>query len=113
MEELMVAPKNAVETVTFISEVMVAVLLLNSRNVPIFQLQVQRQASSSLILWLTLSTGNPFDSNPPEDEHGAVMVDVEEADLVELLPQYEKDSVQELHSFGDVVPPKSRGYLKI
>lgn len=44
MEELMVAPKNAVETVTFISEVMVAVLLLNSCNVPVFQLQVQRQA---------------------------------------------------------------------
>lgn len=44
MEELMVAPKNAVETFTFISEVMVAVLLLNSCNVPVFQLQVQRQA---------------------------------------------------------------------
>lgn len=40
------------------------------------------------------------------------MVDVEEADLGELLPQDEKHSVQEFHSFGDVVPPESRCYLK-
>lgn len=61
---------------------------------------------------LTLPSRDPFDADPPEDEHGAVMVDVEEADLVELLPQDEKDCVQELHSFGDVVPPQSRCYLK-
>lgn len=42
---------------------------------------------------LTLSSGDPFDANPPEDEHGAVVVDVEKADLVELLPQDEKDCV--------------------
>lgn len=64
------------------------------------------------ILSLTLPSRDPFDANPPEDEHGAVMVDVEEADLVELLPQDEKDCVQELHSLGDVVPPESRCYLK-
>lgn len=64
------------------------------------------------ILSLTLSTGDPFDANPPEDEHGAVVIDMEEADLVELLPHDEKDCVQELHSFGDVVPPESRCYLK-
>ena len=59
-----------------------------------------------------MSSRDPFDANPPEDEHGAVMVDMEEADLVELLPQDEEDGVQELHSFGDVVPPESRRYLK-
>ena len=59
-----------------------------------------------------MSTGDPLDTNPPEDEHGAVVVDVEEADLVELLPQDEKDCVQKLHSFGDVVPPECRCYLK-
>lgn len=64
------------------------------------------------ILSLTLSTGDPFDANPPEDEHGAVVIDMEEADLVELLPHDEKDCVQELHSFGDIVPPESRCYLK-
>lgn len=68
--------------------------------------------TASKTLLLTLSTGDPFDANPPEDEHGAVMVDVEEADLVELLPQDEKDCVQKLHSFGDIVPPESRCYLK-
>lgn len=57
-----------------------------------------------------LSTRDPLDTDPPEDKHGAVMVDVEEADLVELLPQDEKDCIQEFHSFGDVVPPKSRCY---
>lgn len=64
-------------------------------------------------LSLTLSSRDPFDADPPEDEHGAVMVDMEEADLVEFLPQDEKDCVQELHSFGDVVPPESRCYLKM
>lgn len=61
---------------------------------------------------LTLSSGDPFDADPPEDEHGAVVVDVKKADLVELLPQDEKDRVQKLHSFGDIVPPESRCYLK-
>lgn len=42
---------------------------------------------------LTLSSRDPLDANPPEDEHGAVMVDVKEADLVEFLPQDEKDRV--------------------
>lgn len=42
---------------------------------------------------LTLSTRDPFDADPPEDEHSAVMVDMEEADLVELFPQYEEDCV--------------------
>lgn len=64
------------------------------------------------MLLLTLSTRDPLDTNPPEDEHGTVMVDVEEADLVELLPQYKKHSVQELHPFRDVIPPKSRCYLE-
>lgn len=59
-----------------------------------------------------MASRDPFDADPPEDEHGAVMVDVEEADLGEFLPQDEKDCVQELHSFGDVVPPESRCYLK-
>lgn len=61
---------------------------------------------------LTLSTRDPFDTDPPEDEHGAVMVDVEEADLVELLPQDEKYCIQEFHSFGNIVPPQSRCYLQ-
>lgn len=64
------------------------------------------------MLSLTLSAGDPLDADPPQDEHGAVVVDVEEADLVELLPQDEKDGVQELHPLGDVVPPESRCYLE-
>ena len=60
---------------------------------------------------LTLSSRDPLDSDPPEDEHGAVMVDMEEADLVDLLPQDEEHCVQILHSLRDVVPPQSRCYL--
>lgn len=36
-------------------------------------------------LILTLSTGDPFDADPPQSEHGAVVIDMQEADLVELL----------------------------
>lgn len=56
---------------------------------------------------VALSTRDPFDADPPKNKHGAVVVDMEEADLVKLLPHDEKDRVQEFHSFGDVVPPKS------
>lgn len=47
---------------------------------------------------LTLSSGHPFDANPPEGEHGAVVVDVQEADLVEFFPQDEKHCVQVLYA---------------
>lgn len=60
-----------------------------------------------LSIVLTLSTRDPFDANPPKDEHGAVVIDMKEADLGKFLPQDEKDCVQEFHSFGDVIPPKS------
>lgn len=61
----------------------------------------------TLSVLLTLSTRDPFDTNPPEDEHSAVVVDMEEADLAELLSQDEKNCVQVFYSFGYVVPPKS------
>lgn len=53
-----------------------------------------------------LATGDPFDANPPQNEHGAVVVDVQEADLVKLLPHDEEHCVQKLHPLGDVVPPQ-------
>ena len=77
-----------------------------------FNSWVSLKKKKKKVFSLTLSTGDPFDADPPEDEHGAVVVDVEEADLVELLPEDEKDCIQELHAFGDVVPPESRCYLK-
>lgn len=46
---------------------------------------------------LTLSTGHPFDPNPPKSEHGGMMVDMKERYLVVLLAKYEENSVKELH----------------
>lgn len=55
---------------------------------------------------------NPLDANPPEEEHGAVVVDVQEGQLSVLLPQDEEDGITELEEFGEVVPPYCIGYLK-
>ena len=41
--------------------------------------------------WLTLSSGHIFDSRPPVEDHGAVVVDVEERNLIVLLPQDEEE----------------------
>lgn len=60
---------------------------------------------------LTLATRNPLDADPPQDEHGAVMIDVQEADLIKLLPHDEEHCVQKLHPLRDVVPPQGRRYL--
>lgn len=48
---------------------------------------------------LTLAACHPLDSDPPQCEHGAVMVHMKEGDLVVLLPQDEEHGVQILHSF--------------
>ena len=61
---------------------------------------------------LTLAARDPLDADPPQDEHGAVVVDMQEADLVKLLSHDEEHCVQKLHSFRDVVPPQSRCYLQ-
>lgn len=62
-------------------------------------------------LILTLSTGDPFDANPPQSEHGAVVIDMQEADMVELLTQDEKHSVEVLHTFRNKIPPQGCGHL--
>lgn len=60
---------------------------------------------------LTLSSCHPLDANPPEREHGAMMVDVQEGDLVKFFPQDEKHSVQILNALGDEIPPQSSCHL--
>lgn len=60
---------------------------------------------------LTLSSCHPFDADPPQREHGAVVVDVQESDLVELFPQDEKHRVQILDALRDEIPPESAGHL--
>lgn len=56
-------------------------------------------------LLLTRSTWHPFHSDPPQDEHGAVMVDVQECQLLVLLAQDEEDRVHELDQLRNVIPP--------
>lgn len=60
---------------------------------------------------LTLSSRHPLDADPPEREHGAVVVDVQEGHLVELLPQNKEDRVQILDALGDEVPPQGSCHL--
>ena len=40
---------------------------------------------------LTLSTSNILHPGPPVEDHGAVVIDVQEGQLVVLLPQDEED----------------------
>lgn len=61
---------------------------------------------------LTLPARHPFDADPPEREHGAVVVNMEESHLVEFLPQDEKHRVQILDALGDEVPPQSSSHLR-
>lgn len=61
---------------------------------------------------LTLPSCHPFDADPPEREHGAVVVNMEESHLVEFLPQDEEHRVQILDALGDEVPPQSSGHLQ-
>lgn len=53
-----------------------------------------------------VATRHPVHDEPPDVEHGEVMVDVQEGDLVVVLPQNEEESVHKLNEFGEVIPPK-------
>lgn len=55
---------------------------------------------------LTVAAGDPVHDEPPDVEHAGVVVDVEEGDLVIVLPEYEEEGVHELDELGEVVPPQ-------
>lgn len=55
---------------------------------------------------LTVAAGYPVHDEPPDVEHAGVVVDVEEGDLVVVLPQNEEEGVHELDELGEVVPPQ-------
>lgn len=57
-----------------------------------------------------LSSGQIFDSRPPVEDHGGMVVHVKEGDLVVLLPQDEKDRVTELYDLGEEEPPAGSGH---
>ena len=53
-----------------------------------------------------MATGHPVHDEPPDVGHAGVMVDVEERDLMVVLPQDEEKGVHELDELGEVVPPE-------
>ena len=55
---------------------------------------------------LTVAAGHPIHDEPPDVGHAGVMVDVEEGDLMVVLPQDEEKGVHELDELGEVVPPE-------
>ncbi len=59
-----------------------------------------------------MATRHPVHDEPPDVEHGEVMVDVQEGDLVVVLPQNEEESVHKLNEFGEVIPPKYVNHLR-
>lgn len=52
-----------------------------------------------------MSTRHPVHDEPPDVEHAGVVVDVQECDLVIVLPQDEKEGVHELNQLGEIIPP--------
>lgn len=48
---------------------------------------------------LTLSTCHPFDTNPPQEEHGGMVIDMEKGNLTVLLAQDKEN----LSSFNKLV----------
>lgn len=59
-----------------------------------------------LSVTLTVSTGHPVHDEPPDVQHGGMVVDVQEGDLVVVFAQDEEEGVHELDEFGEVVPPQ-------
>lgn len=60
---------------------------------------------------LTLTTRYPVQNTPPDVKHGRMVIDMKEGDLTGLFPKNKENRVQELHQFGEVVPPQDLGYL--
>ena len=57
------------------------------------------------------TTRTVLDPDPPQAEHGGVVVDVEEGQLVILLADDEEHRVEHLETFAKVIPP-AKGNLK-
>lgn len=62
---------------------------------------------------IRVAAGDPVHHKPPDVEHGGMVVDVEDGDLVVVFPQDEKEGVHELYELGEVVPPEDADNLHI
>ena len=61
---------------------------------------------------LTVATGDPVHHKPPDVQHGGMVVDVQDRDLVVILPQDEEEGVHEFDELGKIVPPEDTDNLR-
>lgn len=62
---------------------------------------------------IRVATGDPVHHEPPDVQHGGVVVHMQDRDLVVVLTQDEEEGVHELYEFGEVVPPEDTDNLHI
>lgn len=62
---------------------------------------------------IRMAAGDPVHHKPPDIQHGGMVVDVEDRDLVVVLTQNEEEGVHEFYEFGEVVPPKDTDNLHV
>lgn len=53
-----------------------------------------------------LASRNEHDAKPPDIEHGAVVEDVEESDLIVLLSQHHQYGIRKLDQLREEIPPQ-------
>lgn len=62
---------------------------------------------------IRMAAGNPVHHKPPDVEHGSMVVDMEDGDLVVVLAKDEEKGVHEFYELGEVVPPEDTDDLHI
>lgn len=62
---------------------------------------------------IRVATGDPVHHEPPDVEHGGVVVHMQDCDLVVVLAQDEEEGVHELNELGEVVPPEHADDLHV
>lgn len=62
---------------------------------------------------IRVATGDPVHHKPPDVQHGGMVVDMQDRDLVVILPQDEEEGVHEFDELGKIVPPEDTDNLHI
>lgn len=62
---------------------------------------------------IRVAAGHPVHHEPPDVEHGGVVVHVQNGDLVVVLAQDKEEGVHEFYELGEVVPPQHSDDLHI
>lgn len=62
---------------------------------------------------IRVATWYPVHHKPPDVEHGGMVVDMQDCDLVVVLAQDEEKCVHEFYEFREVIPPKDTDDLHV